>query len=100
MVNPAAARQQIAVRLKRLQSMSFAELNGLPAVNVQNVPFGVEQWSLTTYRYSENNRVRVVVQIGPPQPKLVLIHVLADGFRMDTDGTCTPLAERELIEFQ
>jgi hypothetical protein len=43
--------------------------------------------------------VRIVVQIGPPQPKFLLMHVQAAGFRMNRSGMISPLSERELDEF-
>lgn len=99
MVNPDAARHQIDIRLERLRSRSYADLLTLPPFSVEEIPFGTEVWSVTTYRDVEKDAVRIVVQIGPPQPKLLLLRVQADGFRIKQDGAITPLPERELHEF-
>jgi hypothetical protein len=100
MANLAVARQHIDVRLKRLRSLSFYELIALRSAQIEDIAFGQEQWSITTYRLSETNTVRIVVQIGPPQPTFMLLHVQADGLRMYSSGTITPLGERELYEFK
>jgi len=99
MVNPAAARHQIDIRLARLQSRSYAELSTLPPFAIEEIAFGDEVWSVTTYRDVEKNALRIVVQIGPPQPKFLLLHVQADGFRMSSDGTLVSLSKSELYEF-
>jgi hypothetical protein len=100
MINPRAARQQIDDRLRFLRSKPFEDLEKLPAFAIEDVPFGSEKWSLTTYRQVENNGLRIVVQIGPPQPKFLLVHVQADGFRIKRDGAIAPLSERDLDEFR
>lgn len=99
MVNPDAVRQQIDIRLEQLRSRSYADLLTLQPFSIEEVPFGTEVWSVTTYRDLEKDAVRIVVQIGPPQPKFLLVRVQADGFRMKRDSTITPLSERELYEF-
>ena len=100
MINPRAARQQIDDRLRFLRSKPFEDLEKLPAFAIEDVPFGPEKWSLTTYRQVENDGLRIVVQIGPPQPKFLLVHVQADGFRIQRDGAIAPLSERDLDEFR
>lgn len=100
MVNPQAARQQIDERLRRLRSTRFEDLERLPPFAIENVRFGSENWSLTTYRQVEKGGLRIVVQIGPPQPKLLLVRVQADGFRVNREGTIVPLPDRELDEFK
>ncbi|MFN2637430.1 MAG: hypothetical protein ABR585_10420 [Gemmatimonadaceae bacterium] len=100
MVNPQAARQQIDDRLQHLRSTRFEELEKLPPFAIEDIPFGSENWSLTTYRQFEKGGLRIVVQIGPPQPKFLLVHVQADGFRMSRDGAIAPLSDRELDEFK
>lgn len=99
MVDPRVARQQIDLRLERLRGQSYSQLSILPPFAVDDIPFGSEVWSLTTYRDHEKEGLRIVVQIGPPQPKYLLLHVQADGFRIAQDGTISPLSERELYEF-
>jgi len=98
MVDPRAARQQIDYSLERLRVQSFADLEKLPPFAIEDIPFGAEQWAVTTYRITESGALRIVVQIGPPQTKFLLQHVLADGFRMKKDGTLTSLGEPELDE--
>ena len=100
MVNPPAALQQIQDRLHQLRSSRFEDLEKLPAFLVEDVPFGPETWALTTYRKTEKESVRIVVQIGPPQPKFLFVRVQADGFRMNRDGSVGPLTPRELDEFR
>ena len=100
MVDPQAARQQLDLRLERLRALTFAELKLLPPVRIEDIPFGRETWSLTTYRDIDQGGLRIVVQIGPPQPKFVLVHVQADGFRIRPDGMVAQLGERELQEFK
>lgn len=99
MVHPDAARHQIDLRLEQLRSRPYADLLTLPPVSIEEIPFGPELWSVTTYRNAEKEAVRIVVQIGPPQPKFLLVRVQADGFRITRDGVITPLSERELHEF-
>ena len=99
MVSQDAARQQIELRLDRLRQQAYSTLKDLPPFAIEEIPFGSETWSLTTYRDVEKDAVRIVAQIGPPQPKLLLIRVQADGFRMKQDGTITRLSENELFEF-
>lgn len=99
MVDPRAARQQLDLRLNGLRSRSYAELSELPPFAVEEVSFGAEVWSLTTYRDTEAEALRIVVQIGPPQPKFMLLRVQADGFRIAPDGAIRPVSERELYEF-
>ena len=99
MVNPEAARHQIDIRLERLRSRSYADLLTLPPFSLEEIAFGAEVWSVTTYRNLEKNAVRIVVQIGSPQPKFMLLHVQADGFRMKPDGALASLSESELYEY-
>ena len=99
MIDPRAARQQIDHRLERLKVQSFADLTKLPALTIDDIRFGAEQWAVTTYRVLEKDGLRIVVQIGPPQTKFLLLHVQADGFRMKQDGTLTALGESELDEY-
>ena len=99
MVKPEAARQQIDLRLRELRARSFVELKSLAPVRVEVIPFGTELWSLTTYRDLEKDGLRIVVQIGPPQRKFVLVQVQADGFRIGADGCISALTDRDLYEF-
>ena len=100
MVRPEAARQQIDSRLAQLRLLSRADLAALPSTSVEAVSFGPDEWSLTTYVEPEKSgSIRVVVQIGPSQPKLLLLHVQADGYRLAPDGSVSLLSERELLEF-
>jgi hypothetical protein len=101
MVDPQAARHQIDLRLEALRALPRTELIELPSAAIEAIRFGSEEWSLTTYVQAESGGdVRVVVQIGPSQqPKLLLLRVQADGFRLDTHGSTSPLSERELLEF-
>lgn len=100
MVSSKAARQQIDDRLRRLRSERYEDLENLPPITIDDVPFGAEIWSLTTYRHLEKHAVRIVVQIGPPQPKFFLVRVDADGFRLARDGSISPLSDQELAEFK
>ncbi len=101
MIDPRAARQQIDNRLARLRAMPYADLGAIAATTLESVTFGQDQWAVTTYVDSEGHgSIRVVVQIGPTsQPRLLLLNVQADGFRMTADGRITPLSEGELYEF-
>jgi len=101
MVDPQAARHQIDLRLQALRALSRTELMTLPSAAVEAIRFGSEEWSLTTYVDAERGGdVRVVVQIGPSQqPKLLLLHVQADGFRLASGGSTSALSQRELAEF-
>jgi hypothetical protein len=100
MVSENAARLQIDHRLQRLMLLPFDELERLPPFAIEDVPFGPENWPLTTYRQSEKNSLRIVVQIGPPQPKFLLMRVQVDGFRLSRDGAISSLSEREVDEFR
>jgi hypothetical protein len=100
MVDPQAARHQLDLRLDEMRLLSRAQLSVFPSPRIEEVRFGSEEWSLTTYVELEKDQsIRVVVQIGPPQPKLVLLRVQADGFRVSPDGRQSRLAEHELFEF-
>lgn len=100
MVNAQAARQQIDDRLRRLRLTPFEDLATLPAFAVEDIPFGSDIWSLTTYRQSVKDGLQIVVQIGPPQPKFLLVQVQADGFHIDRSGAVAPLSDSELDEFR
>jgi hypothetical protein len=100
MVDPKVARQQIDQRIRHLRALSRDQLKGLPTCVVEDIRFGDEIWSITTYRATEGDAVRIVVQIGPPQPKFMLLRVQADGFRLHTNGSVTGLPARELDEFR
>lgn len=99
MVHPEAARQQITLRLDALRGRTFAELLTLPSHKIESVRFGDSEWSVTTYRDVEQDAIRIVVQIGPPQMKFLLLNVQADGFRLSSAGTISALTRAELYEF-
>lgn len=100
MINAQAARQQIDERLRHLRSTRFEHLATLPAFAVEDIPFGSEIWALTTYRRIVGDGLHIVVQIGPPQPKMLFVQVQADGFSVDRNGTVAPLSDRALDEFR
>lgn len=100
MVHPSAARQQLHLCLERLRALPFHELCALPEAGITDIPFGGQMWSLTTYRGIDKDGVRIIAQIGPPQPPFLLVHVQADGFRMSRDGTVHRLADRDLDEYR
>ena len=100
MVDRQAARQQIDSRLADMRLLSRPQLLAFPSPRIETIRFGSEEWSLTTYVDKETDRsIRVVVQIGPAQPKLLLLRVQADGFRIGPQGDQSPLPENELFEF-
>jgi len=68
LVSPDAARHQIHIRLEQLRSRSCADLSTLPPFSIEEIAFGAELWSVTTYGNLEENEVRIVVQLVRRNP--------------------------------
>ncbi len=95
-IAPEAVRHQVLLRLDTLRALSYATLAELPPWRTEQVVFGVNIAHVTTYcERLADGILEIVVQCMPEGETTGRIWrgVVAEGFRLEPDGTRRPLPD-------